>query len=74
MQSVRSIITDQPLIWGNLRNILESSSLLFQNEIAVVGVEKGEFPVDDYHPVFAEIPKDRRKETQQGPQRSLRKR
>lgn len=46
------------LIWGNLRNHYDFSSVTIPRPIALIGTEIGEFPVDDYHPIFLEIPKN----------------
>ena len=46
------------LIWGNLRNHLDFSSVSIPTLIALTGTAIGEFPVDDYHPIFLEIPKN----------------
>ena len=46
------------LIWGNLRNHYDFSCITIPTRIALTGIASGEFPVDDYHPVFLEIPKN----------------
>lgn len=46
------------LIWGNLRNYIDFSSVSIPTLIALTGTAIGEFPVDDYHPIFLEIPKN----------------
>ncbi|MHA1989781.1 MAG: hypothetical protein ACW981_10380 [Candidatus Hodarchaeales archaeon] len=51
-------ISNLALIWGNLRNIVDFSSLIIPGYFSLIGTTLGEFPVDSYEPIYLEIPKD----------------
>ncbi|MFX1535517.1 MAG: hypothetical protein ACFFDI_14925 [Promethearchaeota archaeon] len=53
--------SDTALIWGVLRNIIDFNSVSIPGEISLVGTTPGEFPVDDFHPIFLEVSKSRKK-------------
>ncbi len=50
-------ISNFALIWGNLRNIVDFNNIVIPGTFSLIGSEKGEFPVDSYHPIYLEIPK-----------------
>ncbi|MHA2272034.1 MAG: hypothetical protein ACXACI_09245 [Candidatus Hodarchaeales archaeon] len=54
-------IIDLSLIWGNLRNLVDFKTLEIPIEIVLTGTVAGTFPVNSYHPIFLEIPKDGKK-------------
>ena len=53
--------TNVSLIWGSLRNIIDFSSIKVPGNLSLVGTILGEFPVDNYHPIFLETPKSFKK-------------
>ncbi|MHA2331268.1 MAG: hypothetical protein ACXAEU_04505 [Candidatus Hodarchaeales archaeon] len=49
------------LIWGNLRNLIDFDTVEIPSDFKIIGTIAGEFPVDDYHPIFLEVPRTRKK-------------
>ena len=49
--------TEVSLIWGNLRNLIDFTSIIVPGNISLVGTVLGEFPVNNYHPIYLETPK-----------------
>ena len=45
------------LIWGNLRNLMDFTTIKVPGNLSLVGTILGEFPVNSYHPIFLETPK-----------------
>lgn len=54
-------ITDLPTIWGNLRNLIDFSSISIPAEISLVGTTLGKFPVDNLHPIYLEVSRNLKK-------------
>ncbi|MFX0174521.1 MAG: hypothetical protein ACFE9L_21800 [Candidatus Hodarchaeota archaeon] len=52
---------ESSLIWGNLRNLIDFNSVKVLSELSLVGTFSGQFPVNDFHPIFLEVPKSHRK-------------
>jgi hypothetical protein len=49
----------QPFILSwNLRNILETPSILSPEEFCIIGTDLGEYPIDAWKPLFLETPRD----------------
>lgn len=62
MDSKESISTiNLSLIWGNLRNLIDFDSIEIPSDFKITGTITGEFPVDDYYPIFLEVPRARKK-------------
>lgn len=53
--------TKASVVWGSLRNIVDFDSIRIPSHIRLVGTQMGEFPVDSYHPLFLEVPREREK-------------
>ena len=49
------------LIWGTLRNLIDFDSIDILQPFSLVGTVQGKFPVDTFHPIFLEIPRDNQK-------------
>ncbi|MFX1249115.1 MAG: hypothetical protein ACFFB2_15430 [Promethearchaeota archaeon] len=52
---------ENSLIWGNLRNLIDFNSVTVSNDLSIVGTISGQFPVNDFHPIFLEVPKSNKK-------------
>lgn len=46
------------LVWGSLRNNIDFSTIEIPSSIRLVDTLMGEFPVDSFHPLFLEVPRD----------------
>ena len=49
------------LIWGNLRNLIDFDSLIIPSDLSLVSTTPGVFPVNNFHPIFLEVPKSLKK-------------
>ncbi len=49
------------LIWGTLRNLIDFDSIDILQPFSLVGTVQGRFPVDSFHPIFLEIPRNNNK-------------
>ena len=49
------------LIWGNLRNLIDFNSITVPSDLSLVSTTLGEFPVNNFHPIFLEVPKSLKK-------------
>ncbi|UCE12418.1 MAG: hypothetical protein JSV04_09495, partial [Candidatus Heimdallarchaeota archaeon] len=54
-------VTETSLIWGNLRNLIDFKSVNILSDLSLVGTISGQFPVNDFHPIFLEVPKSNTK-------------
>ncbi|MGV9169542.1 MAG: hypothetical protein ACOC38_06315 [Promethearchaeia archaeon] len=46
------------LIWGNMRNLIDFTTIRVPSRIRLIGSIPGQFPVDAYYPIFLEEPRD----------------
>jgi hypothetical protein len=54
-------VADLSLIWGSLRNLIDFDTIEVQADIALIGTTLGIFPVESFHPIFLEVPRNLRK-------------
>ncbi len=53
--------SETSLIWGNLRNLIDFKSITVPTDLSLVSTIPGEFPINNFHPIFLEVPKSLKK-------------
>lgn len=61
MSSLKHNTDSFSLIWGTLRNLLDFDSIKITQPFSLVGTFQGTFPIDTFHPIFLEIPRNNQK-------------
>ncbi|UCH31608.1 MAG: hypothetical protein JSV05_09000 [Candidatus Bathyarchaeota archaeon] len=53
---------DFSLVWSHLRNLVDFDTVEIPNDIALTGTALGMFPVNSFHPIYLEVPRNRKKQ------------